>query len=130
MRKAIVLAGAALFVAVGAAYPDKPKLAYADEVFIGSGGPYEEIADSEATRWPPCRPGPGDDRCIQLYERGVRTAYAQWLAEPVAAKPDHLSPAALGGPIEARTAYPPCNPGPGDDRCIQLYERGVSGRGN
>lgn len=28
--------------------------------------------------WPACRPGPGDDRCIQLHERGVRAAYAQW----------------------------------------------------
>ena len=43
---------------------------------------------------------------------------------------------AVGGPFEpamtrsampARAAadYPPCSPGPGDDRCIQLYERGV-----
>ncbi len=34
----------------------------------------------------------------------------------------------VGGPIEARTDYPPCRPGPGDDNCIQLYERGVTGR--
>lgn len=45
------------------------------------------------------------------------------------------APAAMGGPYEpvmtdaprpAPTAgdYPPCRPGPGDDRCIQLYERG------
>jgi len=35
----------------------------------------------------------------------------------------------VGGPI-AETGYPPCRPGPGDDRCIQLYERGVTGAGN
>ena len=35
----------------------------------------------------------------------------------------------MGGPLEevATTSYPPCRPGPGDDRCIQLYERGVTG---
>jgi hypothetical protein len=33
----------------------------------------------------------------------------------------------VGGPIESRSDYPPCDPGPGDDRCIQLYERGVTG---
>ncbi len=43
--------------------------------------------------------------------------------------------AAVGGPYEPALtraampaptvgAYPPCRPGPGDDRCIQLYERG------
>lgn len=36
----------------------------------------------------------------------------------------------VGGPIEAQSGYPPCSPGPGDDRCIQLYERGVTGSGN
>jgi len=35
----------------------------------------------------------------------------------------------IGGPI-AETGYPPCDPGPGDDRCIQLYEPGVTGAGN
>ena len=35
-----------------------------------------------------------------------------------------------GGPVEAQSGYPPCSPGPGDDRCIQLYERGVTGAGN
>lgn len=36
----------------------------------------------------------------------------------------------VGGPVEAQSGYPPCSPGPGDDRCIQLYERGVTGSGN
>lgn len=38
--------------------------------------------------------------------------------------------AGMGGPDEALTGYPPCRPGRGDDRCIQLYERGVTGRDN
>lgn len=66
----------------------------------GQGGPFEAAdADSERTAWPACRPGPGDDRCIQLHEPGVRRAYAQWSAgrarmgmggpeEPVTAKAD------------------------------------------
>ena len=33
-----------------------------------------------AQHYPACRPGPGDDNCIQLYEPGVRTALAQWTA--------------------------------------------------
>jgi hypothetical protein len=31
-----------------------------------------------AGNYPACRPGPGDDNCIQLYEPGVRTALASW----------------------------------------------------
>ncbi|HEX8366890.1 MAG TPA: hypothetical protein VF603_16540 [Allosphingosinicella sp.] len=152
----------------------------------GMGGPIEE-----AQGYPACRPGPGDDNCIQLYERGVTQALAGWKGsdsgvamggpfEPVAdgskdrppASDDHAAmghgsampadtadtatakpeataemtgdaetavaakPAAtetpatpgVGGPVEARTDYPPCRPGRGDDNCIQLYERGVSGR--
>lgn len=35
----------------------------------------------------------------------------------------------MGGPV-AETGYPPCSGAAGDDRCIQLYERGVTGEGN
>lgn len=45
----------------------------------GQGGPLES-AEAERTAWPACDPGPGDDRCIQLYERGVSRAFAQWQA--------------------------------------------------
>ena len=148
----------------------------------GMGGPYEA-----ATEYPPCRPGPGDDRCIQLYERGVGESLAMAKGaeanvgaggpfEPVAGEApkaetsgkhvdaeqstapmtgtDHsahgmpataddgtavsgktpdsgaapMTPGAIGGPVETRTDYPPCRPGRGDDRCIQLYERGVATR--
>ena len=150
----------------------------------GMGGPIET-----GTGWPACSPGPGDDRCIQLYEPGVLPSFTAWKATdvsvamggplepaPAAAKPqatehqgmDHGSvgshadhdmsaktatsdsepaadtgdatakpaatagtaPGAIGGPVEQRTGYPPCRPGEGDDRCIQLYERGVTGRDN
>jgi hypothetical protein len=143
-----------------------------------------------AGNYPPCRPGPGDDHCIQLYEPGVRAQLASW-DRPTGGLADGSATTAMGGPYEpvdttladamgsptgtdtgvggpeepvlamngdgtvdaalgetaadeggaaaytgvggpleevATTDYPPCRPGPGDDRCIQLYERGVTGR--
>ena len=178
----------------------------------GMGGPFEDgLAGADdltprpaADNYPPCRPGPGDDRCIQLYEPGVRAELASWnretggladgsavtamggpyepveaswkdeahgLAdgkttamggpfEPAEAMADagglamngdgvldgalgetsdpaddvvlagHSEFAGVGGPIESQSGYPPCSPGAGDDRCIQLYEPGVTGAGN
>lgn len=178
----------------------------------GMGGPFEDglagTADltprPAADNYPPCRQGASDDRCIQLYEPGVRAELASWnretggLAdgsaaaamggpyEPVEAswkdethgladgkmtamggpydpvetiagavglamngdgvlegalgeKSDpaddlalagHSEFAGVGGPIESQSGYPPCSPGAGDDRCIQLYEPGVTGAGN
>jgi hypothetical protein len=55
--------------------------------WAGMGGPYEEAYGqgfaslqprAADTNYPPCSPGPGDDRCIQLYEPGVRQALASW----------------------------------------------------
>lgn len=76
------------------------------------------------------------DSCIQLYERGVRASLdmdGNAVAmggpyEPVETHADAMTDdhAAMGGPLEA-VNYPPCSPGPGDDSCIQLYERGVTG---
>ena len=148
-----------------------------------------------AADYPPCSPGPGDDHCIQLYERGVRAQLASW-NRPTGGLADGSATDAMGGPYEPAdtsladamggasipaeageftgmggpeepvlamngdgavdsalgeiaadegagtaytgvggpleevdtTSYPPCRPGPGDDRCIQLYERGVTGR--
>jgi hypothetical protein len=153
----------------------------------------ETTPQPAAANYPPCSPGPGDDHCIQLYERGVRAQLAAWdrptgtLAENSATtaagapyepadttlagevggagaytgmggpeepidttlamngdgsldtalgetEADEGASAAgytgMGGPLEEvdTSAYPPCRPGPGDDRCIQLYERGVTGR--
>lgn len=72
----------------------KPE-ASADPSWTGQGGPDEAAMASDQTTWPACRPGPGDDRCIQLYERGVRGAYAQWSAG--------RSQLAMGGPEEPLT---------------------------
>ncbi|HZF94198.1 MAG TPA: M13-type metalloendopeptidase [Allosphingosinicella sp.] len=40
-----------------------------------------------ATAYPPCKPGPGDDRCIQTYERGAGRARASAAATAPAAGP-------------------------------------------
>ncbi|MFN3944450.1 MAG: hypothetical protein ACK4K7_05935 [Allosphingosinicella sp.] len=150
--------------------------------WAGMGGPYEEVYGDGTvdltprpaqTNYPPCsRPGPGEDRCIQLYESGVRTQLSQWnqatgglaggaevgmggpyeeahgqahgavtgqgqatmqggldgQAQGYSTGQTGVAYQGVGGPLEARDGYPPCQPGPGDDRCIQLYERGVTGR--
>ena len=170
----------------------RTKLAMGSGDGTGMGGPLEEggqVTDTELTpraatmNYPPCDPGPGDDRCIQLYEPGVRAQLASWNSEtgglldhsattamggpyePVEAEENDnaaLGASAtiqaamngdgsidvasgetsetelahadanqgMGGPIESQSGYPPCDPGPGDDRCIQLYEPGVTGAGN
>lgn len=133
------------------------------EDWSGMGGPYEEVYASGAidmspraagANYPACQPGPGDDNCIQLYERGVRTALASWSGETGGylgatdtrtAMGGHLEEVdhdaryaahddeqyeGVGGPFESADGYPPCERGPGDDNCIQLYERGVTGEGN
>lgn len=121
--------------------------------------------------YPPCS-RTVTDNCIQLHERGVRTALNGWTqptgglagrtaapvqtamtdtseASEVLATPDATTPVTtadassalpaptdvsqyqgMGGPEEnMQTGYPPCSRTV-TDRCIQLYERGVTGRGN
>jgi hypothetical protein len=173
----------------------KVETAAFDKADAAMGGPVEQggnVTTAELTprptadNYPPCAPGPGDDRCIQLYEPGVRTALASWnrptggladhqattamggpyepvvadttdsmelamngdgvvdasvgetgdgelqtvAVEPEPAVAGHADYQGVGGPVEAQSGYPPCSPGPGDDRCIQLYESGVTGVGN
>lgn len=111
------------------------------------------------TAYPACGAGPGDDSCIQLYEPGVRAQLTHSAAsKPVAAMGgpyeaidsatldpkteaglaamgdndmEAAAPRAAGisGP-SVGTGYRACAPGAGDDNCIQLYERGVTGAGN
>lgn len=186
-------------VAKSAALPEVAKAEAASASWIADDQILAETTPQPAAaNYPPCSPGPGDDHCIQLYERGVRAQLASWnrptgtLAENSAtdavggpyepadttlaaemggpATPADVSAytgvggpeepvdttlamngdgavdsalgesaadegaaatyTGMGGPLEevAATSYPPCRPGPGDDRCIQLYERGVTGR--
>jgi len=75
----------------------------------GMGGPEEplEVAPAPETLaaadpaprpaaqyYPACRPGPGDDNCIQLYEPGVRAALTRWTG------PTGEAATATGGPYE------------------------------
>ena len=83
MKKYIVAAGALFLSSTVGASPlfaqdmstDKPSV--------------EKVGD---TVWPVCRPGPGDDRCIQAYERGVKESYDQWAMGG--------SDTGMGGPFE------------------------------
>jgi len=81
MKKPLMLAGLSLFVLIGAAYPDAPKLNYAAAVMAGT-------TEVTGPTYRPCRRDRRDDRCIQLYERGVRTAYAEWLRDHGMGGPD------------------------------------------
>jgi hypothetical protein len=51
-----------------------------------------------AQNYPACRPGPGDDSCIQLYEPGVQVALASW-TQPTGGLADGTQ-TAMGGPYE------------------------------
>lgn len=51
-----------------------------------------------AQNYPACRPGPGDDSCIQLYEPGVRVSLASW-TQPTGGLADGTQ-TAMGGPYE------------------------------
>ncbi len=94
MNKVLVLAFAAPLVLIGAADPKGIKLADGAETVAP--------ADAPIT-YRPCRPGPGDDRCIQLYERGVRASYARWLRDR-GHRPAPAQVAAVGGPVEPAPA--------------------------
>jgi hypothetical protein len=65
MARFLVLAASAPLLLIGAAYPgDKPGAMPADD---------RDYVEEAPVTYRPCRPGAGDDRCIQLYERGVGT---------------------------------------------------------
>ncbi|HZF93388.1 MAG TPA: hypothetical protein VEZ20_00800 [Allosphingosinicella sp.] len=69
---------------------------------MGQGGPLEPGG------YPPCRPGRGDDNCIQLYERGVGADLAARKADDGRGMGGPLEPAA-GAKAEAAPA--PAAPG-------------------
>ncbi|HEX8192923.1 MAG TPA: hypothetical protein VF552_08480 [Allosphingosinicella sp.] len=117
MQKPLILFAACLTLAV-AAKPGVRKLDYDSSVF-GSGGAHSAPVQLSAAAGPkaapvyrPCRPGRGDDNCIQLYERRVRDAYAP----RIVARP------AVDGPIEGPAAYPHCSRVITDE-CVQYFDR-------
>lgn len=117
MKKPLILFAACLTLAV-AAKPGVQKLDYDSSVFgVGAQSAYAPIHVTDTARpepaYRPCRPGRGDDNCIQLYEGRVRAARADRAA---AARP------AIGGPIEGPAAYPHCSRVITDE-CIQYFDR-------
>ena len=86
MKKSIVAAGALFLSSTVGAAP-----LFAQDMSAGKAGA-STTADAV---WPACRPGPGDDRCIQAYEPGVKQAYDQWAMS--------ASDTGMGGPFEPVT---------------------------
>ncbi len=101
---------------------------------------YEQHFAALPTAWTP------EQRA--LYEAQIAGMRTPWLSVDTAAtattmttaaQADYRNFAGMGGPYEeaygsgsvsltprpATENYPPCDPGPGDDNCIQLYEPGV-----
>jgi hypothetical protein len=71
MKKPLVLAALSGLILVGAAYPGPDNRG--DDRRADAG-------DRGGRTYRPCR-SRRDDNCIQLYERGVRRAYARWLRD-------------------------------------------------
>ena len=89
----------------------------------GMGGPYEPVDSADLAM---NGDGQVDAAMGETGDVAVKTADSAGDAA-VAGHSDYQG---VGGPVEAQSGYPPCSPGAGDDRCIQLYERGVTGAGN
>ena len=70
MKKPLVLAALSGLILVGAAYPGPDRFDDRDAAVSAEGGQH----------YRPCR-SRRDDRCIQLYERGVSARYARWLRD-------------------------------------------------
>jgi len=77
--------------------PDLDLSVKPDDV-ISKSGPSEAVLQPTSTpaaaAYPACRPGAGDDHCIQLYEPGVRAQLAGWNRSASG------SDSAMGGPYE------------------------------
>ena len=90
------------------------------------------IVPAATVTWEKPEPVAAGDPDLDLSETSIDDSVP---AEPAVADPADTQPA-VGGPLEEVAAadlttrpasqnYPACQPGPGDDNCIQLYEPGV-----
>lgn len=110
MKKSLVVIASALLLAVGAA--GTQRLRYDATVFANAERVSQETGRRAAqVEYPPCVRGVREDRCIQLYERGVRRSYARWLAA-------HGGRQATAAPPSTRR-YRPCR-SRSDDNCQQV----------
>jgi len=101
------------------------------------GGPEDEpglddhaadMAAADASAQPVVETAMTEDQATVAAPPPIETA----MAEPDPAVPMANGEAAytgVGGPV-MEDGYPPCSGAASDDRCIQLYERGVTGEGN
>lgn len=113
MRKSLIIIASALIFAVAGATHERLRYdstAFTDVRITGGGGSGQRAAQAE---YPPCVRGVREDRCIQLYERGVRRSYQRWLVERGRGG-QQLAQAPRAG----QRAYRACR-GRGDDRCQQ-----------
>lgn len=117
MKKSLIIIASALILAVGAA--GTSRLRYASSVF--GGGDQLSSSVSTQTEYPPCVRGVREDRCIQLYERGVRRSYREWLA-----RNGRSGELAERTTPSRRAGYRTCR-GPNDDRCIQQRRTAQAG---
>jgi hypothetical protein len=79
--------------------------------------PAELTPRPAAQNYPACRPGPGDDNCIQLYEPGVEERLAAWQQPTGGFAGGSDARVAMGGPYE-----------PLDDSAIETARADISGR--
>ncbi|HEX8192334.1 MAG TPA: hypothetical protein VF552_05490 [Allosphingosinicella sp.] len=78
---------------------------------MGQGGPLEPRG------YPACRPGRGDDNCIQLYERGVQADLAAWKATDGPAM-------GMGGPLEPAAGTKADAPSPASSSGAKVADEG------
>lgn len=100
---------------------------------------YEPGVQTALASWSGTTGGFAGDGAVQMAMGGPEgePGLDDHLADTAMTEPDPAIPVAngepaytgMGGP-EMETGYPPCSGSAGDDRCIQLYERGVTGEGN
>jgi hypothetical protein len=109
LRKSLAIIASALLLAVAAATHDR--LRYDSSVFADAAVAGAEQA--KRVEYPACIKGVREDRCIQLYERGVKRSYQRWLAGHGRGG---AQVAAAQGP---QRVYPRCR-GRNDDRCQQV----------
>ena len=138
---ALLLGTSALAVAAGADKTDKPMVAPVAAAAIAK-PIVDEPAKPELTAGregpdaaSPCSTRPATRRSVDESDGKLDRRGRDRLGDKV----DKSDAAGMGGPIEQADAgaiadltprpatqnYPPCEPGPGDDNCIQLYEPGV-----
>ncbi len=98
--------------------------ALAGETETGVGGPFEPV-EGDATQ-----AAMNGDGSIDALAGETESTEAGSDTFAQAEVDQHGALNGVGGPIESQSGYPACEPGPGDDRCVQLYEAGVSGAGN